>query len=203
MIEPVARELWGEPNNQLSSKTELRWGSHGARMVRLDKGTWADHEGGHTSINAGGVLDLIGREKGLDHKGAFGWLREHGYDVDDDRRRPASNGHDKAAPLGKEVAHYDYADEADALIFQVVRFEPKTFRQRRRPQPGDDPAKSYNGWVYSARGVRQVPSSVRIDRGNCARSYRLHRRRRKGRRQPHQAGRAGNLQCRWRWQVAL
>jgi hypothetical protein len=157
MMEPVARELWGEPNNSFSSQSELRWGSHGARMVRLDKGTWADHEGGHTSINAGGVLDLIGRETGLDHKGAFGWLREHGYDVDDDRRRPASNGHDKAAPLGKAVAHYDYVDEAGALIFQVVRFEPKAFRQRRRPQPGDDPAKIYDGWVYSARGVRQVP----------------------------------------------
>lgn len=29
------------------------------------------------------------------------------------------------------VATYDYTDEAGTLLFQVVRFEPKNFRQRR------------------------------------------------------------------------
>ncbi len=44
---------------------------------------------------------------------------------------------------------YDYRDEAGKLLFQVVRYEPKTFRQRR---PND----SY-GWTYDVQGVRVVP----------------------------------------------
>jgi putative DNA primase/helicase len=33
--------------------------------------------------------------------------------------------------MGKEVAAYDYHDENGKLLYQVVRFEPKDFRQRR------------------------------------------------------------------------
>ncbi len=47
------------------------------------------------------------------------------------------------------VATYDYRDEASDLLFQVVRFEPKDFRQRR-PRPG-------GGWDWSVKGVRTIP----------------------------------------------
>ena len=47
------------------------------------------------------------------------------------------------------VATYDYRDEAGQLLFQVVRYEPKDFRQRR-PKPG-------GGWEWSVRDVRVVP----------------------------------------------
>ena len=40
------------------------------------------------------------------------------------------------------------ADENSVLLFQVVRFEPKDFRQRR---PDGD------GWTWSVKGVRRVP----------------------------------------------
>lgn len=40
-------------------------------------------------------------------------------------------GGSKSTPLGKIVATYDYVDVTGQLLFQVVRFEPKTFRQRR------------------------------------------------------------------------
>jgi putative DNA primase/helicase len=33
--------------------------------------------------------------------------------------------------LGKLVKAYPYVDESGAVLFEVVRFEPKTFRQRR------------------------------------------------------------------------
>jgi len=54
-------------------------------------------------------------------------------------------------PVGKTqiVATYDYCDEAGELLFQVVRFHPKNFRQRR-PQPG-------GGWDWRVKGVRVVP----------------------------------------------
>jgi 5S rRNA maturation endonuclease (ribonuclease M5) len=46
------------------------------------------------------------------------------------------------------VATYDYRDENGTLLFQVARFEPKDFRQRR---PGD------NGeWIWNLEGVRRV-----------------------------------------------
>ncbi|MCA9232821.1 MAG: DUF3987 domain-containing protein [Planctomycetales bacterium] len=47
------------------------------------------------------------------------------------------------------VATYDYRDEAGNLLFQVVRFDPKDFRQRK-PKPG-------GGWDWSVKGVRAVP----------------------------------------------
>jgi hypothetical protein len=49
----------------------------------------------------------------------------------------------------REIAAYDYRDEAGELLYQVVRYEPKTFRQRR---PDGN-----SGWVPTIRDVRQVP----------------------------------------------
>ena len=48
----------------------------------------------------------------------------------------------------EEVAHYDYYDEAENLRFQVVRFYPKDFRQRR-PIPGGQ-------WTWNLHGVRPI-----------------------------------------------
>ena len=50
----------------------------------------------------------------------------------------------------REVAAYDYRDERGDLLFQVVRYEPKDFRQRR-PDP-ERPGK----WVNNLKGVRRV-----------------------------------------------
>ena len=47
------------------------------------------------------------------------------------------------------VATYDYRDEAGKLLFQVVRFAPKDFRQRRPDGCG--------GWNWTVKGTRQVP----------------------------------------------
>src|SRR5690606_16133524 len=44
---------------------------------------------------------------------------------------------------------YGYKDEKGRLLFEVVRFEPKDFRQRRPDGKG--------GWIWSVKGVRQVP----------------------------------------------
>ena len=46
------------------------------------------------------------------------------------------------------VAEYDYRDEAGALLFQVVRFDPKDFRQRL-PKPE-------GGWEWKLNGARRV-----------------------------------------------
>jgi hypothetical protein len=47
------------------------------------------------------------------------------------------------------IAQYGYCDEGGNLLFQVVRFEPKDFRQRR-PKPE-------GGWIWNVKGVQVVP----------------------------------------------
>lgn len=47
------------------------------------------------------------------------------------------------------VATYDYTDAGGNLLYQVVRFEPKEFRQRRPNGSG--------GWEWSVKGVERVP----------------------------------------------
>lgn len=139
LMEPVARFLLGEPNARMSSTHELRYGSRGSLSIDVQKGTWFDNE----ANEGGGVLDLVTRETKLEGKARFDWLHENGFDVEGDR---VTNGHAKGR--AKIVATYDYCDEAGKLLFQVVRFEPKDFRQRK-PEG--------NGWSWSVKGVRQVP----------------------------------------------
>jgi len=51
-------------------------------------------------------------------------------------------------PSRREVARYSYTDEKDREIYQVVRFDPKDFRQRRPDGTG--------GWIWNLDGVRRV-----------------------------------------------
>jgi hypothetical protein len=46
---------------------------------------------------------------------------------------------------GRIVATYDYTDQSGRLLFQVVRFQPKRFRQRRPDGHG--------GWLWNLDGV--------------------------------------------------
>ena len=64
--------------------------------------------------------------------------------ADEKRRAIPADG----APNKKVVATYDYCDEIGRSLFQVVRFDPKDFRLRRRGPDGD--------WVYNLDGVRRV-----------------------------------------------
>lgn len=59
---------------------------------------------------------------------------------------------DRSSEPGKQarvVAVYNYTDEAEKMLFQVVRFEPKNFRQRRPDGHG--------GWIWNTKDVRIVP----------------------------------------------
>ena len=52
----------------------------------------------------------------------------------------------------KIVATYPYVDENGALLFEVVRYEPKGFSQRRPDGNG--------GWLWNLDGVRRVPYNL-------------------------------------------
>lgn len=59
----------------------------------------------------------------------------------------------KAVGMGggkrEPVATYDYTDESGLLLFQVLRYEPKSFRQRQPDGSGD--------WIWNMDGARRVP----------------------------------------------
>jgi hypothetical protein len=65
-------------------------------------------------------------------------------DLFDAPRRPRrANG-----SAGRIVATYGYTDERGELLYQVVRFDPKGFRQRRPDGAGE--------WTWNLEGVRRV-----------------------------------------------
>ena len=46
------------------------------------------------------------------------------------------------------VAEYDYTDASGTLLYQVVRYDPKDFRQRHPDESG--------GWIWNMRGIQRV-----------------------------------------------
>jgi len=48
----------------------------------------------------------------------------------------------------KIIAEYNYTDEDGKLLFQVVRFSPKSFKQRHKDNKGE--------WVWNIKGVRTI-----------------------------------------------
>ena len=54
-----------------------------------------------------------------------------------------------------EVATYDYTDAKGEFLFQVVRYEPKTFRQRRRVVKMDGTSAGIS-WEYNIKGISRV-----------------------------------------------
>lgn len=120
-MERLARQLWGRPTD--TSRDALRFGQHGSKAVDLGKGEWFDHEAG----TGGGLRQLYARAgetpPPMDRANGAGW---------------------------NIAGEYDYRDETGALLFQVVRLVPKTFRQRR-PDPG-----APDGWIWKLGDVRRV-----------------------------------------------
>jgi len=113
-----------------------------------DKGLWNCFAG----CGGGSVIDLHAKLRGIDAGAA---MRELGPDEDNTpvrTQRPvtanprASTGQPGIKP--KEVCAYDYHDASGRLVYQVIRYEPKTFRQRQVLPDG-----SFN---WSMEGVERV-----------------------------------------------
>ena len=139
IIGPLAQAFFGEPNRVYSSEHELRYGSRGSFSVDLRKGTWYDHE----ANEGGGALDLVTRETKLVGQERLEWLTRKGFAFE------TIKGNGSAAHHESIVATYDYTDEGGVLLRQVVRYEPKDFKQRCPDGRG--------GWTWSAKGVPHVP----------------------------------------------
>ncbi len=167
LIDHLARHFWGAPNEQLSKAEDLRFGNHGSKSVNLEKDTFFDFE----SNQGGGVIQLVQYATGIQTPGeAHQWLVKNGF-IDGDvpniptpcevmqvmkscsapASAPASLTPKPRKVHAQIVATYDYRDESGELLMQVVRMDPKTFRQRR-PDPS-----ARDGWTWSVKGVRIVP----------------------------------------------
>jgi Protein of unknown function (DUF3631) len=60
-----------------------------------------------------------------------------------------NNGHGNHARHARIIATYPYVDETGALLFEVLRFDPKNFKQRKPNGNG--------GWIPKLGTVRRVP----------------------------------------------
>lgn len=139
-VEDVASALFGQPNHALSSRAQLRFGSHGSLAIEIagdKRGEWYDHE----NKLGGGVLDLIKHHTGLSNGEVAEWASSH-LGIAIETRHPPQRRR-------QIIATYDYRDEAGDLVFQVVRYVPKDFRQRRPDGKG--------GWTWSVKGIRPLP----------------------------------------------
>lgn len=126
----IARELLGTPNRALSSAGEWRYGRQGSLAVDLEKGCWFDHE----NQEGGGPLELVSRQNNVVNGEAWRWLEDRFGTARQHRR---------------EIAAYDYRNEYGDVVYQVVRFAPKDFRQCVPDGRG--------GRIWRVKGVRPVP----------------------------------------------
>lgn len=86
----------------------------------------------------GSTFDFVMKKNGLDFSGAKALLAKEAGLLHEPKRKIA--------------ATYDYTDESGNHLFQVVRYEPKAFSQRRPDGKG--------GWIWNLEGVRLVPYNL-------------------------------------------
>jgi hypothetical protein len=160
LMSEIAFALLGERTRKHHGGREWRYGRYGSHSVGLHKNVYCDHEAGQ----GGGVLDLIVRENGGDHRDAVEWLDAKGTRITSNARKngqidnanhtrrehdPADAKYNGGGGSSRIVATYDYVDESSRTLFQVVRFDPKRFLQRRPDGRG--------GYIWNFDGVRLVP----------------------------------------------
>ena len=138
-IEEVSTSYWGAPTARRGR--ELRWGNHGSKSVDLQKGTWFDHE----AKEGGGVVDLVRREEGATIGNNIASILQRKFGID-------MRVQERLAPRNYLSKIFDYFDEDGVLRYQVQRFEPKTFRQRRPDDKG--------GWINNMEGVEALPYAL-------------------------------------------
>ncbi len=74
-IEDLARELLGEPNNDLSTQIQLRYGTKGSIAIEINgsqRGRWYDHEQGI----GGDGMEFVRARLGLANGAACDWARD-------------------------------------------------------------------------------------------------------------------------------
>jgi hypothetical protein len=139
--ERIAKHYWGEPNPKLSKKGLLRWGNAGSKELDTQRGVYFDFEENH----GGGVVDIVRRYGRQTITGSVAETLKREFGIDN-RQAEAM----KPAKYIEKI--YDYIDENGEVCYQVLRYHPKTFRQRRPDGKG--------GWLYNMDGVEALPFNL-------------------------------------------
>ncbi len=126
--------LFGDYENGSSGRYKVRCPAHadGEDRERWSLSIYQDHEKILLKCFAGCTTEQIVAAKGLTVKDLF---------LDD-----PTTQHSKSEAVIE--CTYDYTDETGKLLFQVVRYKPKNFKQRRPDGNG--------GWVWNLKGIKPV-----------------------------------------------
>jgi len=130
-------KLVGQGNDRTTNVCGLKAHKDGHMCVNVNvqKQIWHCHD----CSKGGSIVDWLAAER-----------NQHPTDVYRELRESVAGGSVKKFDPAKAqvVATYDYTDEKSELLYQVLRYEPKTFRQRRPVANG--------GWDWSMDGVTRV-----------------------------------------------
>ena len=137
-IEQVARAYWGEPT--IKRGHTYRWGNHGSKEIDLRKGTFFDFQ----ENVGGGVIDLVKMHEPTSFQ-TIPEILEKKFGI----ARQQQNTIQPAKFMSK---CYSYVDEHGEVRYEVVRFEPKDFRQRVPDGSG--------GYRWSMKDVEALPYNL-------------------------------------------
>jgi hypothetical protein len=124
--------------DQATAKCPLHEDGRASFSVNRKAGTWFCHAG----CGGGSVIDLVMAWDKVSLPEAMRKLAPAGSET----RRPSSRPQERSPR--KEVASYAYTDAMGAMLYEVVRYEPKDFRQRHRGPDGE--------WIWNMQGVERV-----------------------------------------------
>ena len=140
--ERVAKHYWGEPNAKMSVKGRtLRWGTHGSKELDLQKSTYYDFELGE----GGGVVDIVRNYGKVTISGSVAETLEKEFGIQRQTQK-------SLVPKQYISKIYEYYNADGELGYQILRYEPKTFRQRRPDGKG--------GWLNSVKDVEPLPYNL-------------------------------------------
>ena len=137
-IEQVARAYWGEPT--IKRGHTYRWGNHGSKEIDLRKGTFFDFQ----ENVGGGVIDLVK----MNEPTSFQTIPE----ILEKKFGIARQQQTTIQPAKFMSKCYSYVDEHGEVRYEVVRFEPKDFRQRVPDGSG--------GYKWSMKDIEALPYNL-------------------------------------------
>jgi CHC2 zinc finger/Toprim domain len=133
LLKPLSKVI-RQRGSEWRGPCPIHQGTDDSFAVKPDTGQWYCHS---QCGRGGSILDLEMARTEIDFKSA--------------RRNVETligRSRDVRAKARRVVATYDYTDEANGLLFQCVRYDPKRFSQRRPDGRGE--------WIANLDGVRRV-----------------------------------------------
>ncbi len=135
--------------SEFRGQCPIHGGKRDSFSVKAEDGLW--HCFSECGDIGGDVFAFLSRKDGLDFPDALEALARWSGTTGPEVPRASSTSAvspKKVSTAKRIVATYNYTDEEGTLLFQVVRYEPKDFRQRR--PDGKD------GWIPDLKGTAPV-----------------------------------------------